>query len=583
MIPGLFLDEEAFVLGDIPLGGDVEEYERFVRRNHIADTWILQLEYRERGVADETDAEMDILGDINLGFMPPGGVNSPPLQEELFSSNLWVARPDEPGPRNRSAYCRLTEPLSVTVTAPITPDTANRSLQVNANSILKNDQGELDWLASGTTIDGLNATIRNGRRRGYWNDFAIRFRGLGQAARGGSGEVRIDYDLSTKAARTAVTSSVYDGRGGFGGDPQLAGVVRDLALGEPFNISPRLVSIPHQVYQFSTGRSQAVTGVYEAMIPLIPTQDYPDFNSLIEADIPPGHYATCLAHSAFRLSAVPVGTITCSVRGFVTPAGNYLSTVSQWINYMLLSRLGLALSEIDNGAIGFLPPYACGWHTGGDVVTVQQLFDDICASVNGFHGINRFGRYTVKRVFAPETYVSAPPLRIPGLTLQEEQLDEFVRSEQAVLVRQNWTILSQDQVSDLAPADLAARAQQEGETYTAPNGRAVAEYPTSEPGAVIRSVFTTQAGAQVGTDVIDLLGIERDTFRGEVSRMTGLDVGDPVFIEADRYGVGGRIMIVREIIERARDRKTQLKLFGAAVPAERDRLLSRADPMALAA
>ena len=114
-----------------------------------------------------------------------------------------------------------------------------------------------------------------------------------------------------------VLTAAYAGTGAIEGGSDLKGKPKPLILGWAQNVEPILINTVDSIYQFSGyGAIEEVTTLYERGSDFgAATGDYPDYAALLGATIPPGRWATCLAHGLIRLGAPQAGIITGDIKG----------------------------------------------------------------------------------------------------------------------------------------------------------------------------------------------------------------------------------------------------------------------------
>lgn len=564
MIPGVGTFGDP-VLGDQPPPGRVSGYPAFLQRSDRAGMYLAEITVRRREDSVINPAPLQILGDPVLGDQPMGGFALGARQTLFFSSHTWIARPDDLRRRNVVARPRLRAAVNVTRTFPFMPNEANASTSTSGFIEISNDDAAFDWLPAAATIDGLPVKVFHGPRRGYSDQFDQRLFALGRSFEGRADRLRADLQNDSSPLARAIATRYYGGGGNIDGDPELAGQPVSSAFGFCFNVSLRRISRAFEIWQACEGPMQGFVAVKERGLILAGTTDYPDWNTLVSADIPDFHYATCNALGLVRFATPPVGIVTADIQGFVFD-GVYLSTLPDVAEYMLRHRAGLPPVEIDRAAIFALGNFEIGYFTGASETQVTEFFTEAARSVVGFHGRNRDGRYRIKGIAAPETLSPPPPIPVPGVRVSPEHLETFVRSRQRAYYRRNWTVMAAADISEAVDEITSRDLQARGLEVSVDNGSGAAYYPTSKEGEPVDTIFSQLTGAQACCQtIIDLLGVERDTFTVEVGRRGFLlDGGDPVTFSTDRYGAANKIFLVKEIRERSDDESLSLTVFGSA-------------------
>lgn len=99
-----------------------------------------------------------------------------------------------------------------------------------------------------------------------------------------------------------------------------------LAFGQCFNVEPVLIAAATHTYQVHDGQIEAITAVRDGGDPVA--------------------YTPNLAAGTFTLSAQPIGRITADVKG-AKPAGTWLRTVGEIVQYLATAKAGLTTAEME--------------------------------------------------------------------------------------------------------------------------------------------------------------------------------------------------------------------------------------------
>lgn len=96
------------------------------------------------------------------------------------------------------------------------------------------------------------------------------------------------------------------------GDADLAGRIKPYVLGACLSVPGILVNKFQVLYQFAANPVSSIV-VYDGGIALEYVADFPELSSLLNATIPPGAYATCVARGIARLQTPPVFVLSADV------------------------------------------------------------------------------------------------------------------------------------------------------------------------------------------------------------------------------------------------------------------------------
>ncbi|AIY65202.1 hypothetical protein [Pseudoalteromonas piratica] len=196
------------------------------------------------------------------------------------------------------------------------------------------------------------------------------------------------------------------------------GELLPLALGQCFNITPKLINAATHTYKFNSVQSSAVNAV--------------KFNGDL---VNPTNYTVDLIASTITFLVQPVGNITLDINGAVI-GGQYVKTSNQIVNYLIGTRLGYAIT------FGVLPSYTLGIYIDNDT-TYSDLLDQIAISIGGYWYFSRLGTFVFKQ-FSGTTGTA-------NKTLRDDQNIEFTRQQRHRLkpiqnltlgYQKNWTVLA---------------------------------------------------------------------------------------------------------------------------------------------
>jgi hypothetical protein len=223
------------------------------------------------------------------------------------------------------------------------------------------DAVDIETRIDGAFTLGEVAVVNDGRHDDWvtydWHGYPIRF------LMGEPGWSLDDFRLVALATnggldgieRGLLRFAIYDAKAIFA-QPLQTTLLADgnpvpVAVGKPFNISPRLISVPDDEYQVHEGAIVAVT----------PRDNGADVAS-----------ADNLAGGTFELSAAPQGTVTADVETSLTTP----TAIIAWV----CDRYGVA---VDGDTLDDLPTYDIGLYydsqaTGADVLT------HVCQSIGGY-------------------------------------------------------------------------------------------------------------------------------------------------------------------------------------------------------
>ena len=223
-----------------------------------------------------------------------------------------------------------------------------------------------------------------------------------------------------------ILSDTYAGTGGADGGSDLENRPKPWIFGFARNVEPLLINVVDNIYQFSSyGPIKEVLSLYERGSDFgSKIDDFADYDALLNADVPPGSWATCNEEGLFRLGAPAAGVITGDVEGdyhdgiFRRSPGEIVKRMAQ--------HLGLNLTDLNIPSLDFVDAELSTWPQNGYVNLVIQnqisLIDLVQALARGCNyqsGVDWLGRlFWVKPQVSLSHSLSlhAQGLRLPKVT-----------------------------------------------------------------------------------------------------------------------------------------------------------------------
>lgn len=305
--------------------------------------------------------------------------------------------------------------------------------------------------------------------------------------------------------------------------------LKPLCLGRCFNIKPVLIDSATHTYQFSQGVSHAVTAVR--------------FNGSV---VPGSYYTVNLADSTITFTTFPNGDVTMDVDGLKI-AGTWLQTAADFIGH-IASMCGITVN------CSGLPGYMLGLYLTSDLA-VDQVLDDICASIGGYWFFDRLGQFKV-RAF------NGVPAEPPSAFLTKDQTIINTSKIRRVInplhsltlgYKRNWTPLSNIAavVHETTPA-IAAELAAEGKTVTRTQPAVLVNYPQAETIKtdsliVNEAEATTEANRRLSLSAIPRFIYELQQLAVPFS----WQIGDCAYLEA--AGINGDRAVITKLIEAPND------------------------------
>lgn len=122
-------------------------------------------------------------------------------------------------------------------------------------------------------------------------------------------------DLGWLLEQAGLHDQRYSGSGGLDGDAAVAGHDKPYGIGPCENVEPKLINAALAIHQLSCSSILAVDEVRDGGQPLAFSSDYPTYEALAAATVPPASYATCLAQGLLRRGSPVIYALTADFRG----------------------------------------------------------------------------------------------------------------------------------------------------------------------------------------------------------------------------------------------------------------------------
>ena len=223
-----------------------------------------------------------------------------------------------------------------------------------------------------------------------------------------------------------ILSDTYAGTGGADGGSDLENRPKPWIFGFARNVEPLLINVVDNIYQFSSyGPIKEVLALYERGSDFgSKIDDFADYSALLNANVPPGSWATCNEEGLIRLGAPAAGVITGDVEGDYHD-GVFRRSPGEIVKRMA-EHLGLNLTDLNIPSLDFVDAELSTWPQNGYVNLVIQnqisLIDLVQALARGCNyqsGVDWLGRlFWVKPQVSLSHSLSlhAQGLRLPKVT-----------------------------------------------------------------------------------------------------------------------------------------------------------------------
>lgn len=273
--------------------------------------------------------------------------------------------------------------------------------------VLINTEGDYDILTFQSSPLGQRVTIKCGDRRKPYATWLLVLDGF-------LVDMTMDREQVTFRARDGgwrldvpASPNLYLGTGDVEGTADLKDKRKPRFFGHVLNVTPPLVIPSTLSYQLNDGPIEAVDAVYVRGAALTLDADYISVGAMQAASLYIGTYATCLAEGWIRIGVAndeELGEVTCDFRGDKADA-TFVETASDIVRRLigatditdpdeLVTGTFTSLNTTQSAPIGYGIPV-------GSEETVAASIANIMASIGGWCGARRTGRFEVQRFGVP--------------------------------------------------------------------------------------------------------------------------------------------------------------------------------------
>lgn len=420
---------------------------------------------------------------------------------------------------------------------------------------ITNADARYDFLIEGYAIDGRDITVKVGVEGADYSTFFTIFKGPATDWSVEESLVRIDIQDNSYKLNVPVQPNTYAGSGGIDGGDDLKGKKKPLSFGYVQNIAPPLVKASSLLYQVHDGAVQAISAVYNRGVAVTQGSDYATSTLLLAASVPSGYYATCLAEGFFRVNFVLDGTITADVEGDADPA--FVSSAADIVRRIIDRATDFADADIyqpNIDLVNAIQTAQLGYYVGPDQeTTIADVFSDIMASVGGWAGFRRDGKFEVNIYVGAAETPAAYYDRIDERDVKRGKPPSALSPPSAkfrVGWSKNWSVQT-----DLAGSVSESRKAFLAEEYryaTAESASIRADHPFTKDPAPIRGYFRNESDALAEAQrLLDLYGQTSAIYTVDLgTEPFTLNLGDTVNIKYPRWdltvGRNGAVVSITE-------------------------------------
>lgn len=283
----------------------------------------------------------------------------------------------------------------------------------------------------------------------------------------------------------------YDGSGGLGGDPALAGVWKPYTVGWCFNVEPIAVNGTAQIFQWSFTPSEEVMELRHGGSVLTNTLgDFDTYEELLAAAVPSGQYATCLAHSLVKINVtlnfgirVDVKGDNSSQSGFPTPLtraaiARRIAT-AYGFNHALDPDTEIdinAFQEVDNAHAATL-----GYHWK-QVISKAQALSEVMSGIMGWWHVRPNGLLSIGFAREPTAVQSLQDIEFQTNGMGLINIVDATIPRQGTLIgwRKNYGPQAKGQLAGSVPEDTATIYGNDSRFAQVTDASVISIYPTAQ-------------------------------------------------------------------------------------------------------
>ena len=431
-----------------------------------------------------------------------------------------------------------------------------RSIPNFGEIVLANADGGLDGFLEYGWDDRRVQVLLGGEGFAY-SDFGLVFDGTAE-------QIEIADDVVTVRLRDwqhkldkPVQGTLYAGTGGDEGGSDLTGVRKPLAFGRVLNVRPVMVDPGAGRYQVHGGAIDDVDALYVGGIAYTKIVGTPAANQ----------YAVDVATGFVTVGGAPLTEqVTCDVKG-AKPSGTYLTSVADIVQEIATRQGGLSAGNLDSASFTALNTANSAtvgiYIDGASNKTVLEVLDELIASIGGYYGFDRSGKFEVGRLEVPGG--------TPAATFSEVEILEIDRQATALPVHRirlgyqpNWTVQVEFHLQGGATAGRRAFTARDFRHVTASDGSVLTKHPLAGDLEVKTSLDGSADASTEAARLLDLYKADRDLFRVRVKTQPfALELADTVRLIYPRFGLdAGKDCGVIGLVEDAAINEVELTLWG---------------------
>lgn len=516
----------------------------------------LEITARENIVTTLTDVLASPAGTFirPLSALPISASELPRTERQtvafLFSTRPWTGAPDDAFRANERALPRLITGGRITRSVPIEATIQRRGQRTIGDAIISNPDGALDYLITDYSLTGGTIKAWLGEPKNSSDEWALLYEATIDEVEATRKEIRISITTIADQLERSLQTRRYSGGGGYAGDASVSGRLRPTAWGECYGVDPVLFDPANRVYQVHDGQIQSIDAVLEGGLPYVFTADFADYDTLINATLATGEYATSLAYGLIRIGTTLEGLvypIRVNLKGDARGAG-YVSSTGDILYRIARDRAFLPALSLDVDSFNGLPRGRVGYYTNGSSdVRVSDMFDALLGGVVATYGVGRAAKVVVSRMLPAEFQLDDINVKTDQIfDIRVENRPFIPRIVQPYSYGPTFAPLASSEVSSSADASTSNRLQQTaftGEVFEASD----AAVPVTPQPTLVTYFADESSAEQVAEDALLFASRNLIPLRAELGRIGLLaDIGGVMAIDETRFATNFRGVIYEQ-------------------------------------
>lgn len=469
-------------------------------------------------------------------------------QVAYFSTRTLTTKPSDT-PDNVIVEDRIINPALVRRDIFDIGTTGGASRVGYGDLLLRNDDGELDWLLE-RPVDGRDLII-------YISDnpvaaFPAGYTELLRVTMDQPEGSQLDISMRIRDVQVIATRNLQlnlyggtnvlpDGTDGIITD--LKNKVKPILYGRCFNVTPIWVNTSRNIYQVNDGPVRDVTAVYDSGSLLKHGLDYADEADMLANTPTAGFFRVWKDGGMFRIGTSAAGQVTCDAVEGEWPVDR---TAAQIFYRLLTERAGIAggsISATDLTALDAVQKASIGFYAA-DPITVADALDQIATTVGAWWATDVAGTFRLVRLEVPS---GTPAIELTAEDFKKGSIKRLPLTENSLPTRQttvrcvpNYTVQTQGLVDGVT----AARRNRLASPYqdaTVVDAVIAERYRLSRERTVNTLFACLLAGNAEATRLQALHGARRDrydvTIQANAETLAAIDLGVVVRMTYNRFGL----------------------------------------------